>query len=332
MKAIVSAAAGGPETLVLTELPDPTPNSHEVVLRVRACGINYPDVLIIEDKYQFRPSRPFAPGSEVAGEVIAVGDGVTNLAVTDRVIGITTHGGLAEKIALPSSACTVMPKGMPWDVAAGLIFTYGTAQHALHDRASLKTGETLLVLGAAGGVGLAAVQLGKAAGAIVIAAVSSQEKAAVASKAGADRTLVYPSGPIDRDGSRALTEQFKAAVGATGADVVCDAVGGAYAEPALRAIAWNGRYLVIGFPAGIPKIGANLILLKSCQLVGVFWGAFSQREPARNRANTQMLFELWQRGKIEPQILARYPLADGARAISDLAERRSAGKVVVEIS
>ncbi len=332
MKAIISAKSGGPDSLEYTDVADPSPGHGEVLLRVHACSVNYPDVLIIEDKYQVRPPRPFSPGSEVAGEIIAIGEGVSGFARGERVVGITTHGGMAERLALPVSACSPIPDKMTWEVAAATLFTYGTAYHALHDRASLRPGETLLVLGAAGGVGLAAVQLGKTAGATVVAAVSSEEKAAVAIASGADRAVIYPSINPERDAAKLLSEELKKVLGPNGANVICDTVGGNYAEPALRGIAWNGRYLVVGFPAGVPRIPANLVLLKGCQLVGVFWGAFTEREPNRNRVNTQAIFALWEEGKIHPHVSARFSLPEGAKAIEALASRRALGKVIVQIT
>jgi len=331
MKALLSKAVGGPETLVLDDLPDPKPLKGEVVIAVRAVGVNFPDVLIIEDKYQFKPERPFAPGGEIAGEVEAVGEGVTNLKVGDRVLAMTGWGGMAEKLAVDASRCIPVPPDMPFDVAAGFVMTYGTSIHALKDRAQLKAGETLLVLGAAGGVGLAAVELGKAMGARVVAAVSSDAKAAMARAHGADVTVVYPQGPFDKDGSKALAQQFKEACGPNGADVIYDPVGGGYAEPALRAIAWEGRYLVVGFPAGIPSLPLNLTLLKSCQIVGVFWGAFAARDPKRNQANLMELLGMWKSGAIKPEISEHYPLERGGEAIQRLASRQAMGKVVVTV-
>ena len=259
MKALLSEAPGTPDTLVLREIAEPVPGRGQVRIAVRYCGINYPDVLVIEDKYQFKPPRPFAPGSEMSGVIDAVGDGVTAFKVGDAVIAAATSGGLAEKAVTAANACVPMPEGMPFDVAAGLIFTYGTSYHALVNRGELRAGETLLVLGAAGGVGLAAVEIGKALGARVVAAVSSESKAAAAREHGAEVTIVYPREGVD---SRVLAAQFKEACGPKGADVIYDPVGGDYAEPALRTAAWKGRYLVIGFPAGIPKIPLNLTLLK----------------------------------------------------------------------
>ncbi len=329
MKALLSKAPGGPETLVLEDRPEPAPGAGDVVLQVKACGVNFPDVLIIQDLYQFKPPRPFAPGSEVAGIVTAVGDGVTAFKPGDKVFASTGWGGMSERIAIAASRCNAMPEGMPFEDAAAFLMTYGTSHHALKDRAQLKQGETLLVLGAAGGVGLAAVELGKAAGARVIAAVSSQEKLDFAKAHGADDGIVYAQGPFDKDGAKALSEQFKAVCGPHGANVVYDAVGGAYTEAALRAVAWEGRLLVVGFPAGIPKIPMNLPLLKSCQIVGVFWGAFAQRDPAASRANNEELMQLYAAGKIKPQISARFSLAEGGQAIAKLADRTALGKLVV---
>jgi NADPH2:quinone reductase len=329
MKALLSKSPGGPETLVLEERPAPQPKPGEVVLQVKACGVNFPDVLIIQDLYQFKPPRPFAPGSEVAGIITTVGDGVTQFKPGDRVFGSTGWGGMTESMTVAATRCNLMPDGMPFDEAAAFLMTYGTSHHALKDRAQLKEGETLLVLGAAGGVGLAAVELGKAAGARVIAAVSSAEKLDFCKAHGADDGVIYSRGPFDKEGAKALSEQFKQVCGANGANVVYDAVGGDYAEAALRAIAWEGRFLVVGFPAGIPRVPLNLPLLKSCQIVGVFWGAFAQRDPAASRANNEELLQLYASGKIKPQISGRFPLARGGEAIQRLADRTALGKLVV---
>ena len=329
MKAILSKTVGGPDTLVLEDAPDPALKPGEAIVAVKACGVNYPDVIIIEDKYQFKPPRPFSPGGEVAGVVEAVGEGVTRVKVGDRVIGQAGWGGMAEKIALVEARCIPMPEAMSFEEGAAFIMTYGTSHYALKQRAALKAGETLLVLGAAGGVGLAAVELGKAAGARVIAACSTQEKVDLCLKHGADGGVVYPRGPFDKDAKKALAEQFKSACGEKGADVIYDAVGGDYAEAALRAIAWEGRFLVIGFPSGIPAIPLNLALLKGCQIVGVFWGAWTARDPKGNQENIEELMALYAAGKIKPHVSNTYPLADAGKAISDLAERRAQGKVVV---
>jgi NADPH:quinone reductase len=332
MKAMLSKAPGGPETLVLEELPDPKPKSGEVVIAVKACGVNYPDLLIIEDRYQFKPERPFAPGGEVAGVVETVGEGVTGVKVGDRVIGSTISGGMSEKLAVEAARCTPMPANMPFDEASALILTYATSIHALKDRAKLKKGETLLVLGAAGGVGLSAVELGKAYGARVIAAVSSPEKLAFIKQHGADDGVVYPPGPFDKAGAKALSDLFKGACGETGADVIYDPVGGDYSEAALRSIGWEGRFLVVGFPAGIPKLPLNLTLLKSCDVVGVFWGAFARRDPKANAANIAELMQLYAKGAIKPLVSERFPLARAGEAIAKLASRKAMGKIVVTMA
>jgi NADPH:quinone reductase len=332
MKAMLSKRVGGPDTLELEDLPDPTPGAGEVLIAVKACGVNYPDSLIIEDRYQFKPPRPFAPGGEVAGVVETVGAGVTACKPGDRVIGSLICGGMAEKVALAAARCTPMPANMPFDVASALVLTYGTSIHALKDRAKLRPGETMLVLGAAGGVGLSAVELGKAMGARVIAAASSQEKVDLARKHGADAGVVYPPGPFDKAGARALADLLKGACGEAGADVIYDPVGGDYAEAALRAIAWEGRFLVVGFPAGIPKLPLNLTLLKGCQVVGVFWGGFTQRDPKANAANIAELMQLYARGAIRPEVSERYPLAKAGEAIARLAGRQAMGKIVVTMA
>ncbi len=331
MKALLSTAVGGPDTLVIGELPDPVAGEGDVVIDVHACAINFPDTLIIEDRYQFKPPRPFAPGGEVAGVVRAVGAGVDHLHVGDRVIAACGNGGLAEQVATRAANAYRLPDGVPFEQGSALLMTYGTSIHALIDRGRLKAGETLLVLGAAGGVGLAAIEIGKALGARVIGAVSSEEKAALAREAGADDTLVYPHQPFDKDASKALADAFKAKVGPGGADVIYDAVGGDYAEPALRSIAWEGRYLVVGFPAGIPRLPLNLTLLKSCDVCGVFWGAFAMRDPAANRAHIAQLFDWWSEGRIHPRVTATYPLERAGDAIAALANRRAAGKLVVQV-
>ena len=331
MRALLSHAPGGPETLRVDEVADPQAGPGELLVRVRAAAINYPDVLIIEDKYQMRPPRPFAPGGEIAGEIEAVGEGVENWKIGDRLIAVPGFGGLAEKIVIPAKAAIPLPSSRSFADGAALLLTYATSIHALTDRGRLEAGQTLLVLGAAGGVGLAAVELGKAKGARVIAAVSSDEKAQAARDAGADEVIVYPRGPFDKDGQKALSEQFKAAVGPKGADVIYDPVGGDYAEPALRAIAWEGRYLVVGFPAGIPKLPLNLTLLKSCDVCGVFWGAFAARDPKANAAHVETLFKLWDEGRIGPRVSATYPLERGGEAITALAARNVIGKLVVTL-
>ncbi|WP_374575087.1 NADPH:quinone oxidoreductase family protein [Phenylobacterium sp.] len=331
MKALLSKQVGGPETLVLEDLPSPKAGKGFAVVSVKAVGVNYPDVLIIEDKYQFKPERPFSPGGEFAGVVKEVGEGVTNVKPGDRVLGNAGWGGMAEELAVEAGRLQKIPDAMPFDEAAAFIMTYGTSYHALKERADIQPAESLLVLGAAGGVGLAAVELGKAMGAKVIAAASSQEKVDLALKHGAESGVVYPKGPFDKDGQKALAEMFKTACGPKGVDVIYDGVGGDYAEPAFRSIAWEGRYLVVGFPAGIPKIPLNLPLLKGADIVGVFWGAAVSRDPAQHQQNVKELFELHAAGKIKPYVSERFPLARAGEAITHLASRKAMGKVVVTV-
>jgi NADPH:quinone reductase len=331
MKALLSKQAGGPETLVLEDIAEPLTGPGQVRVAVRACAVNFPDLLIIQDLYQYKPPRPFAPGAEVAGVVDAVGEGVEHVRVGDRVLLSPARSGMAEKAVGPAGNCWKIPDAMPFDEAAALLMTYGTSQHALKDRAALRSGETLLVLGAAGGVGLAAVELGKAMGARVVAAASSVEKLALARDHGADEGVQYPAAPLDKVQARALTDRFKAACGADGAQVIYDGVGGDYTEAALRAIGWQGRHLVVGFTAGIPKLPLNLTLLKSCQVVGVFWGEFAARYPAQHAANVAALMALYLDGRIKPAVTERFPLARGAEAIARLGGRQARGKVVVVI-
>ncbi|WP_375460406.1 NADPH:quinone oxidoreductase family protein [uncultured Enterovirga sp.] len=331
MKALLSRSSGGPETLVLDEVAEPQPGPGQVRIAVQAVGVNYPDVLIIEDKYQMRPPRPFSPGAEAAGIVDAVGEGVTGFSIGDRVLAMPGHGAMAEKVLAKAERCARLPDAMPFDEAAAFLMTYGTSHHALADRGRLQADETLLVLGAAGGVGLAAVEIGAALGARVIAAVSSEEKLALALGRGASEGFVYPPGPFDADGKKALADAFKRVCGPGGADVIYDPVGGDYAEPALRAIAWRGRFLVVGFPAGIPKLPLNLTLLKGCDVVGVFWGGFVEREPGRHAASLAELFRLYAEARIRPEISARFPLARGGEAIAMLASRQARGKLVVTV-
>jgi NADPH2:quinone reductase len=329
MKALLSVRPGGPETLELHDVASPEPGAGQLRLRVIACGVNYPDVLVIEDRYQFKPPRPFAPGSEITGTVDAVGSGVTGWAKGDRVIAIIPYGGMSEEILLDAAHAIRLPDGRDPVEGAGLIFTYATSLHGLADRGRLQAGETLLVLGAAGGVGLAAVEIGKALGARVVAGVSSAAKAEAAKAAGADVVFLYPRGPFDRDAAKALAETIRQAVGGAGADVVYDPVGGDYTQAALRSIAWEGRYLVVGFPAGIPELPLNLTLLKSCDVRGVFWGAFAMRDPKRNAEHVGRLMTWWSEGRIRPRIDTVVPLADGGEAIRRLASRSVIGKIVV---
>jgi len=331
VKALLSHERGGPETLRFEEVPAPEAGPGELLVRVRACSMNFPDVLIIEDKYQLRPQRPFAPGGEIAGEVIAAGDGVTTWKPGDRLIAALGFGGLAEQVIVPADRAIPLPAERSFEEGSALLMTYATAIHALADRGKLRAGQTLLVLGAAGGVGIAAVEIGKALGGRVIAAVSSEQKAEVAREAGADAALVYPAGPFDQDGLKRLSQLFKDAVGAGGADVIIDPVGGDYSEAALRSIAWEGRFLVVGFPAGIARLPLNLTLLKSCDVCGVFWGAFAARDPKANAAHVGQLFRWWDEGKIAPKISATYPLERAGEAIVALRDRKAVGKLVVTL-
>jgi NADPH2:quinone reductase len=328
MKAIISKAAGGPETLTLEEVPSPPLGKRDVRIRVKAAAANYPDVLIIKDEYQFKPPRPFSPGGEFAGVVTAVGPEATRFKVGDRVFGNSTHGGYAEEAVLNELRAFRIPEAMSFEDAACLLMTYGTSHHALKDRAHIQPGESLLVLGAAGGVGIAAVELGKAMGARVIAAASSQEKVDFAKSAGADDGIVYAEKLADREAQKGFSDQIKKA-GGGGVDVIYDSVGGDYAEPAIRAMNWEGRYLVVGFPAGIPRIPLNLTLLKGMQIMGVFWGAFTARDWRRHAENVEELFALHAAGKIRPRISQRFPLAQAAEAIRTLQDRRVQGKIVV---
>ncbi|KQX25929.1 NADPH:quinone oxidoreductase [Sphingomonas sp. Root50] len=328
MRALISGNTGGPESLALGELPEPVAGPGEVVVQVRACGVNYPDTLIIADRYQFRPERPFAPGAEIAGIVESVGSAVDGFAPGQRILAMINWGGMAEKACVPAARCIAMPDAMPFDEGAAFLMTYGTAYHALHQRGRIRPGETLLVLGAAGGVGLAAIEIGRAAGAHVIAAASSDAKLAVAMAKGADAGFVYA-----RDASaKELAVQFKAACGAKGADLVFDPVGGALSEAAMRTCAWDGRLLVIGFPGGIAQLPLNLVLLKGAAVVGVFYGLFMDREPEENARNNRALLDLYAAGAIRPLISQRFPLERGAEAIAALSRREAHGKLVVEIS
>ena len=315
---------GPPEKLVLEEVPSPQPGKGQVVIGVKAAGVNFPDTLIIQGKYQFKPEPPFSPGGEVAGVVKALGEGVSGVKLGDRVIASSTYGGFAEEMAIDADRLVAIPEAMDYVPASAFILTYGTSYHALKDRAQLKPGETLLVLGASGGVGLAAVQLGKAMGARVIAAASSDAKLAVCRENGADELINYASDD--------LRVRVKAITAGRGVDVVYDPVGGPYSEPALRDMAWNGRFLVVGFAAGdIPKVPLNLPLLKGCAIVGVFWGAFTRTEAERNRRNNDELMRLYLAGKVKPHIHATYPLERAAQALNEVLYKRVSGKVVLTV-
>ena len=331
MRAIQSLVPGGTALLELREVPRPDPGAGEVRLRVKAVGVNYPDLLIIADRYQFRPERPFSPGAEVAGVVDALGPGVTALKAGDRVMAMLGWGGMADYVVTPAQKCFVIPDSMPMDEAAAFLMTYGTSYHALRDRAGLQPGERLLVLGAGGGVGLAAVELGHAMGARVTAAASSPDKLATARALGATEAMIYPRGDLDRTAQKTLSAAFKAACEGFGPDVIYDPVGGAYAEPALRAIARGGRYLIVGFPAGIPQIPLNLPLLKECDLRGVFWGSHIEHDPAAHALAVAELLDLYLKGRIRPVIHSRLPLEQAAQAIELLSTREVVGKIVVTL-
>ena len=322
MKAIVCNAWGLPDTLVVEELPDVTPGPGQIAINIEAAGVNFPDVLIVQNKYQFKPTLPFIPGSELAGVISAIGEGVTHYKLGDKVIAFAGQGAFAQQIVVPAQAAMPVPPGMDFDTAAAITLTYGTSHHAIVDRAQLKAGETMLVLGAAGGVGIAAIEIGKALGARVIAAASSDEKLAVCKDHGADVLINYST--------EDLREAIKAATDGKGPDVIYDPVGGIYAEPAFRSIAWRGRYLVIGFANGeIPKLPLNLTLLKGASLVGVFWGEFAKREPKNNLAAMRELMGWLAEGKIKPHISGRYALADTPKALNDMAARKVTGKIVI---
>ena len=323
MKAVLCKSFGPPEDLVIEELESPEPGAGEVVVSAEAIGLNFFDTLIIQDKYQFKPPLPFSPGAELAGTVKAVGEGVTGFDEGDHVMAYTKHGAAREEIAVPAGQVIPIPDGLDPGVAAGLTVTYGTSLHALRDRAELKPGETLAVLGASGGVGQSAVEIGKAMGARVIACASSQDKLDFCRSVGADEVINY----AEED----LKDRLKELTGGKGADVVYDPVGGPLAEAALRATNWEGRFLVIGFAAGdIPKIPLNLVLLKGCQIVGVFWGAFIERHPDRHATNMTTLLNWCVEGKINPHIHARIPLDETPAALRAFINREVKGKIVVQ--
>jgi len=324
MKAVLCKAFGPAETLVLEEIASPEAKKNEVLLEVHAAGVNFPDTLIIEGKYQFKPPFPFSPGGEAAGVVTAVGEKVSHLTVGDRVMALTGWGSFAEEVAVPGYNVMPIPASMDFASAAAFGMTYGTSMHALKQRANLQPGETLLVLGASGGVGLAAVEIGKAMGAKVIAAASSAEKLEVAKAAGADELINYSESN--------LKDEVKRLTGGQGADVIYDPVGGDLFDAAIRSIAWNGRLLVVGFASGrIPELPVNLTLLKGAAVVGVFWGSFAQRQPQDNAANFQQLFAWHAEGKLKPLVSQTFPLEQAAEAINTLGQRKAVGKVVVQV-
>ena len=322
MKAVRCNQRGGPELLTVEDIAAPVPKAGEVLVSVKAAGVNFPDALIIQNKYQFKPALPFTPGGELAGVVTAVGDGVTRVRVGDAVIGFTGWGAFAELAVLPAEGLIPMPEGMPFEIAGSFLMTYGTSWHALKDRAQLQAGETVLVLGAAGGIGIAAIEIAKALGARVIAAASSTEKLQICRAKGADETINYSY--------EDLRERVKALTGGRGVDVVCDPVGGKFTEPALRSLAWRGRLLVIGFADGeIPRLPLNLPLLKGCAIVGVFWGDFLKREPDAAAADLRELSRLYAQSSIAPLVSLRCPLEGAGGAIEALMKRQVMGKAVV---
>jgi NADPH2:quinone reductase len=324
MTALLCEAHGPPEDLVLRSVAMPRPGRGEVLIRVHAAGLNFPDSLIIFDKYQFKPALPFSPGGELSGTVAAVGDGVTGFAPGDRVSALTNWGAFAEYVVARAAQTTRVPDGMALDVAAAITLAHGTVLHALRQRANLQAGETLLVLGASGGVGIAAVELGKAMGARVIAAASSDEKLAITRRYGADETINYAQAD--------LKAAVKDLTGKGGVDVIFDPVGDTLAEPAFRTIGWGGRYLVIGFAGGgIPRLPLNLPLIKGASIVGVFWGDFVARTPDLHQQNMAELHAMVLDGRVRPLISARYPLSRGGEAIRALMDRKVTGKVIVEV-
>jgi NADPH2:quinone reductase len=322
MKALLCKRYGGPDDLAVEDIAEPVAGPGEAIVDVRAAALNFFDTLIIAGKYQTKPAMPFSPAAEFAGVVKSLGPGVEGVKAGDRVLGYLGYGAARERVVVKADQLIPIPDALDFDRAAGLVVTYGTTLHALKDRAHIREGETLAVLGASGGVGLAAVELGKAMGARVIACASSDDKLAFAKKHGADDTINYATDD--------LKEALRRVTGGKGADVIYDPVGGAYAEQALRSIAWQGRFLVVGFAAGeIPKIPLNLALLKGCDIVGVFWGSFVERDPAGHRANTRQILDWVVSGKLSAHVQATYPLADAATALKALAARKVKGKIVL---
>jgi NADPH2:quinone reductase len=322
MRAVRIHELTGPAALRVDEVPSPQVRAGEVLIDVRACGVNFPDLLLTRGLYQFKPSPPFTPGGEAAGIVRAVGDGVTLVAPGDRVATTMIYGAFAEQVVVPQAACVKLPDAVSFEVGSATLLAYATTYHALVDRAQLRAGETLLVLGAAGGVGIAAVELGAILGARVIAAASSPDKLAFCREHGASDGIDYSR--------EDLKDRVKALTSGNGVDVVYDPVGGSLAEPALRGVAWQGRYLVVGFASGeIPKIPLNLVLLKGCQVVGVFWGSFAMRDPAKNRAHAEQLFAWVAEGKLRPPVDATFPFTAAPDALGRLERREVKGKIVL---
>ncbi|MFT4663103.1 MAG: NADPH2:quinone reductase [Polaribacter sp.] len=325
MKAIICKTYGPPSTLSLEEIQLPVPKENEVQVELKACSVNFPDTLIIQGKYQIKPPLPFTPGSDIAGIVKSVGENVKHLKVGDAVFGFTLSGGFAEAVNVDAKSIFPKPPQMDFPIAASFLMAYGTSYHALVDRAQLKAGETLVVLGASGGVGLAAVEIGKQLGAKVIACASTTEKLELCQSKGADEIINY--------NKEDLKSRIKELTNGKGADVIYDPVGSHYSEAALRAMAWEGRFLVVGFAAGeIPKIPLNLTLLKGCSIVGVFWGSFATKQPKDNLKNTYQLVEWFTEGKIKPHIDAIYPLVNAPKALQDMMDRKVRGKIVIECS
>jgi NADPH:quinone reductase len=324
MKAVVCRAFGPPESLTLEEVPDPQPGDGQILIDVHAAGLNFPDVLQIAGKYQFQPPFPFTPGAEVAGVVAAVGANVTSVKPGDRVMGMPGIGGMAERVVVTTDSINPMPEGMDFATASGFELAYGTSYHALKQRGQLQAGETLLVLGASGGVGLAAVEIGKAFGARVIAAAGSDAKLQIAKSHGADVLLNYSQA--------SLKDKMKELTGGKGADVIFDPVGGDLFDQSTRSINWNGRLLIVGFASGtIPKFPVNLALLKGSSIVGVFWGDFKRREPEAYRQNCQELRTLFERGQLKPLVSQQFPLAEYAKALNLFVQRQAVGKVVLRV-
>jgi len=322
MRAVLCKQLGMPESLVLEEVPGLIPGPGQVLISVQACGVNFPDTLIIQGKYQFKPDLPFSPGGEISGVVKQVGSDVDSLKIGDRVIAFSTWGGFAEELVVDQTRTVIISDKMDYERASAFVLTYGTSYHALKDRAHLREGETLLVLGASGGVGLAAIQLGKAMGATVIAAASNPEKLSACQENGADYVINYAQDD--------LRQSVKEITKGRGVDVIYDPVGGSFSEKALRDMSWGGRFLVVGFAAGeIPKVPLNIPLLKGCSVVGVFWGEFTKREPDLNKQNNQELMDLFDQGKISPHIHRVYPLEKAGEALNELLQKRVIGKVVL---
>lgn len=322
MRAVLCKEYGPPESLVIEDVPSAPVGKGEVRVAVKACGVNFPDTLIIEGKYQFKPEMPFSPGGEVSGTIAEVGEGVTDVKVGDRVLAMTGWGGYAEEVVVEAGRVMPIPDSMDFVTAAGFAMTYGTSMHALKQRANIQPGETLLVLGASGGVGLAAVELGRVMGARVIAAGGSDEKLQITKEYGAEELINY--------NTEDLKERAKELTGGKGADVIYDPVGGDQFDACMRAINWNGRMLVVGFASGrIPKLPVNLALLKGCQVVGVFWGAFRGKEPEKDRENFRQMLEWYEQGKLKPHVSHTLPLEKAADAMNMLLRREAVGKIVL---